>query len=299
MLSIVISVRDREKWRIQQCVDNFNHEMIDKVYIVDYGSKNPVKGIKNAEVLRYKREEYPIWNKSHALNLGIKECESDWIATVDVDMILATYFLNNLSNLISSLKHDCFLYTTNVKRSDKRTGSIQQRWRWAKEWFPKGQYPIKVDGGMQIFTRDWIHSVKGYDENLIYWGGPDNDLHHRALYDNIITIDTNFPILHQEHDKQKENQLSDQEKKFAFFAKRGRPQYLANKEINRIVKNPSWGEKKPSCKFTELPKEAMPSDMDQMVNFIKTGNYTQEELEAKLKKITKNKSISVTWPNKK
>jgi len=256
MLDILISVRNRENWRIQQCVNNFKHPFVNKVYVIDYGSKKPIKNIKNADVINYKYDEYPIWNKSHALNLCIKMCKSHWIATVDVDMILNPGFIEGLSTLLTDFEknnYDLFVYTTNVRRTTDRTGTFQDKFNKSHNWFVPNHYTTKVDGGIQIFNNSWIRCVGGYDESLIYWGGPDNDMHSRALFSGIITLDLNSPILHQEHKKQKEHNLSDSEKRFALQAKIGRREYLQDKEFRRLYIQDKWGLKKPNCRFTKLP----------------------------------------------
>ena len=295
MIDIVISVRNRANWRIQQCVNNFLHPRVSKIYVVDYGSDKPIKNIKNAIILNYTKEQYPIWNKSHALNLGIKKSKSYWIATVDVDMILPKDFIDKINEILDSfekIKEDVFLYTTNVRRTSSRKGTFNQRWRFSKSWFIKNQYTRKVDGGIQIFNYGWCEKVCGYDENLIYWGGPDNDMHNRALYKGTMDLNLNIPILHQEHDKQKEYNLSEKEREFAIHAKQGRGAYLLNKEINRVWKNGNWGNKIPFCPFRKItPLEKIETTKDILERYLSDKSITKKELAKELKK--KNKNISI------
>jgi len=301
MIDFVISVRDKEKWRIQQVVDYLKSDITEKIIIVDYGSKKQVKNIKGAEVVR------PInsgtqWNKSHALNIGIKMCKSDYIATTDCDMIIPKYFFEKIKDYLTG--KDIFVYSTNVRRINTRKGSFKQKWNWSTRWWKKNNfYPIKSDGGIQLFSRKWIWKVKGYDENFTYWGGMDNDLHLRALFDHIPTIDLGVQLLHQEHKHDKEAHLDPKERDYAQKMRYVKKEYLNYKEENRIIKNKGWGGEFP--RIIIGPREDIKLRKKQLIeqkkieSFIKTGKFNKTSLEKKLKKLTKNKNIKVIWPKKK
>ncbi len=68
-IDFVLAVRNRENERIQRCINSFK-EIANKIFVVDYNSDKPIK-LKDCEIIR--TTESKIWNKSHALNLGIKK----------------------------------------------------------------------------------------------------------------------------------------------------------------------------------------------------------------------------------
>jgi glycosyltransferase involved in cell wall biosynthesis len=206
-IDFVISVRDRDNERIQRCVDSIHSEITGKIYVVDYGSIIPVN-VKRCKVIKVDTKN--IWNKSHALNIGIKKCKNKFIGTVDCDMIIPPKFFRKCEEV---LLDNCFIFTKNVKRilpeilnwglSVEQINKVSTSWNENEE-----SKNVEAVGGIQIFSKEWINSVKGYDENFVYWGGMDNDMFERAKRMGLTLIDINETILHQEHLNRKEENLS-------------------------------------------------------------------------------------------
>lgn len=243
MIDFVIPVRNRENERIQRCVDSLSSDITGKIFVVDYFSDTPVK-LKGCEVIRVNLDN--IWNKSHALNIGIRKCTSDFIATVDCDMIIGPEFLNKAK---SCLNKNSFIFTRMVKRIDiemlnwdlsrDKLDKISTNWIEGQE-----ENLHQAVGGIQIFSKKWMNSVRGYDENLTYWGGIDNDIYERAIRTGSVVIDLNIIILHQEHINKKEANLKSMEEvDIAYKARLGRRNYLIYKWNNNINIGPDiWGE---------------------------------------------------------
>jgi len=242
-IDFVISVRNRNNERIQRCVDSLKSDITGEIYVVDYGSNVPVK-VNNCKILRINTNN--IWNKSHALNIGIRECRNDFIGTVDCDMVLKPTIFNKLKNI---LNEDCFIYTKNVRRVIPEVFD----WNLTFEQIEKISAPWFIDkknndnlaiGGIQIFSKKWIYKVRGYDENFVYWGGMDNDLYYRAIRTGLVLIDINETILHQEHlNKKEENLVSLEEREIAYNKRQIYRMYLDYKEKNNInIGSEIWGE---------------------------------------------------------
>ena len=264
-VDFVISVRDRENERVQRCINSLKSKLTGNIIVVDYGSKQPVK-VKGCKIIRVKNKNTKVWNKSHALNIGIKECTNEFIATIDCDICLGKKFL---SKCRSYLKQNSFVYSRFVRRivgevfdwnvSEKKIESI------STDWLGKNQGSAHLAvGGIQIFPKWWIDEVRGYDENLIYWGGIDNDIHERAMRTGLIIIDLNEIIFHQEHEKIKEYNLETPEEiKYAIAERNKRRLYLVYKWQNNINIGPNiWGENEnPQCNEINLffvgPKPAV------------------------------------------
>jgi glycosyltransferase involved in cell wall biosynthesis len=209
-IDVVIPIRDREKQRILNCIENC--KWAKRIIIVDYGSKEPFE-IEGAEVFRFPRFRqhgnenfrFRIWNKAHALNIGIKMTTADYVACLDVDTILPPNFHEKV---LANLSPNNFIFVNNVLRIDNYEG-YEKSLPTGKPWHEgKPEYQGAV-GGIQIMPREWLFKVRGYDEELVYWGGMDTWMLERAKLDlNIVRLDVT--VLHQEHEKIKEDQLEDE-----------------------------------------------------------------------------------------
>jgi len=242
-IDFVISVRDRDNKRIQICVNSLLSNITNKIYVVDYGSKKPIKGLKNCKVIRVDTKNR--WNKCHALNIGIKKCKSSYIGTVDCDMVIGNCFMKKVKE---HLKGDVFLFTRSVARIAPdlldwgldREKLIRLSSPWSETKLPSLHAAV---GGIQIFPKWWIFRIRGYDENLTYWGGMDNDIYERAFRTELIMIDINEIIFHQEHKNVKEQNLtSKKEQETALSERQKRRIYLMYKWTKNINVGPkTWG----------------------------------------------------------
>lgn len=248
-IDFVMCIRDRDNSRIQRCIDSFK-KYANKIYVIDYNSK--VKpNIKYAEVIRYDDKVVnKIWNKSYALNLGIKKCKSDYICTIDCDMILNKELLDLM---INSLDKDTVIFNTNVRRIDIKylSNNYDEMLYKSKLWFEKGSRGniySSANGGIQVFPREWINEIGGYDEGLgLYWGAMDNRVYEQAKGLSMTVIDLNIPMLHQEHKKTKESNLDKEEMDFAQKVRAFKIGYLNELMIKRnFISNRNWGGKEPN-----------------------------------------------------
>ena len=293
-IDFVISVRDRDNKRIQRCIDSLNHQVVNKIYVIDYGSKKEVK-VTGAELIRI--DKRMVWNKSHALNIGIKKSDSlNYIATIDCDIILSKDFLDNVQSIV--LRNDkSFILTRYVRRigkfflSDDST-EFEDLLNDSRPWITGvGRLDHQANGGIQIFPSWWIRRVNGYDENLIYWGGMDNDIYERAVRSGLQIVDINSPILHQEHDKNKEENLDKIERQNALAMRMGRRSYLELKDREGMIAGPDrWGAAKPNCKQINTINAIMDEQRVAMQSLKKIINKnpnikpTMEELGEQLRK---------------
>jgi len=240
-IDFVIAVRNRENIRIQRCIDSFKKYAIN-IFVVDYGSKKPVK-VKNATIIRYDKSR--IWNKSHALNLGIKQCTSNYICTIDCDILLNEELIKEI---IKNLSTTNAIFNTNVLRVDMCNYSndyndmLSKSRLWFSENIRSNLYSA-ANGGIQVLPREWLYKIGGYDEGLgLYWGAMDNRIYEQAKLENMSIIDLNIPMLHMEHTNTKESQLPPEEVEFANYVRAYKIQYLRKLiEENSILSFRSWG----------------------------------------------------------
>lgn len=276
LISFIIPVRDRDCERIQRCVDSLQSEFTHEVLIVDYGSKIPIKDIKGATIIRYDGNE--IWNKPHAINIGIKRASSHYVASVDCDMIIPKDFI---AASVSHLYDDSFIYSINVRRiemehvSDDFVAMLDKSTAWNPK--AKGRYSIihNANGGIQIYPKKWISDIGGADECLVYWGGMDNDIFERAILSGLSVTNLNKPILHQEHENKKEQNLPQKERARAMRLRMERMRYLEDMlESKSIVRNNGvWGEEVANqSRFLEIEKELIKKEKEMEA---KKGDYQE------------------------
>ncbi|GEM_PF-2193823 len=247
-IDFVLAVRNRENERIQRCINSFK-EIANKIFVVDYNSDKPIK-LKDCEIIRKEGKEYKIWNKSYALNCGIKKSEADYICTIDCDMILTKDILNAIEKEINE---NTVIFNTNVCRIELKDISedYEKMIKKSKPWFeenPRNNIYSSANGGIQVFPRKWINLIGGYDEGIgLYWGAMDNRLFEQAKMDGMTIIDLNIPMFHQEHSKQKEANLPKEEIEFAEKVRLFKIGYL--KQLiseGNIISKRSWGGDKPN-----------------------------------------------------
>lgn len=281
-ISFIIPVRNRDKKRIRNCVKSLKSKYTKEIIIVDYGSKKPIKNIPNTKIIRYTKNK--IWNKPHAINLGIRKASGNFIGTVDCDMIISPDFIDKT---VKHLTEDSFIYSINVRRIEPKL--IQKDFKemlknstpWSDSQNKRYQIIHTANGGIQIYPKEWIVKIGGGDESLIYWGGMDNDIFERAIISGLSVVNLNVPILHQEHRLKKEKNLPEEERNVAMKLRIARMQYLEDKLNNReyLRNDGSWGLDIPNQnKLLDKEKE-LEEKMKKMESFGET-DYHKAFIEA-------------------
>lgn len=264
-IDFIIAVRNRDNDRIQRCIASFK-EIANKILVVDYGSNKPIE-LKDCEIIKY--NDSKMWNKSHALNLGIKQSKADYICTIDCDMILTKDILNKI---VCQLGENTAIFNTNVRRIDLEDikDNYKEMLEKSRSWFAegsRGNIYSAANGGIQIFPKKWIEKIGGYDEGIgLYWGAMDNRVYEQAKGLGMSIVDLNLPMFHQEHKNMKEANLPDEEVRFAEAVRTFKINYLKEliKESNWISER-SWGEDKPNHQWmidlvTEWKKNLLKDD---------------------------------------
>ena len=259
---VVISVRDREQERVQRCVKYLRKcPNIKNIFVMDNSLTKPLTSIEDAEVI--KLEYYGFWNKSWVLNRGIKLCTSEYLMTIDCDIILSEEIL---TKIVDKLDKDTVIFNKNIRRLKQFNVSEDYSEMLSKSypWFEDPFYNLynEANGGIQVMPLEWIKKVGGYDENAgLLWGGMDNRIWEQATMDKKVIININTPMLHIEH-KNKEDNLNNENKHYAEICRSLKRIYLKSL-INRndIVNDSNWGNEQPNDEFmkfltqNELDKE--------------------------------------------
>ena len=202
MIDFIIPVRDRDIPRIKNCINSIKSKYVGKIIVVDYGSSEPVD-IDGVEVIKVSRDMYPVWNKSHALNIGIRASSAKYIATIDCDIILPKDFINKAHKTLGENK---FVLSNKVRRITRFT-TFGEALANSTDWIPGQPNYQKAVGGIQLFPRTWACRYRGYNEELTNWGGIDTYMHDLAVASGLEVVFIDEVILHQEHALKKEDNL--------------------------------------------------------------------------------------------
>lgn len=173
------------------------------------------------------------WSKPLALNTGIRATDPavPFVMTMDADMILAEDFLETVLSELSVDPQRIVLCQSSDLREDcvlpADTDELRaQLGRLKAEATLRGRHGT---GGIQAVPRSFLMEVRGYDEDMRWWGALDTDLVHRAeamgLRASWVTDRT--AMLHQWHPR-KHRILDD-----TTTAREARDSWLQNHELMR------------------------------------------------------------------
>lgn len=261
-ISVIIPVKNKSDNRLNIVCSYLKNELIKEIIIVDYNSNKPVKVDKDkVKIIRYNKNTP--WNKAHAINIGAKKAKGEYLMTLDADIILPSWFFNS-DKLLQELKSNNFIYSKYVKRIKKEDISndyermLKKSWDWGEE---NHNYHYKINhtgtGGVQIFPREWFLSIRGVDENLVYYGGMDNITLSDAIDTGLNLISLNSIIFHIEHEDRKENNLPEGERGLAFFIRKDRSNLLSVMDDSNEENNPGFFGRLsgPNCPILKMYKQ--------------------------------------------
>jgi glycosyltransferase involved in cell wall biosynthesis len=202
-ISIVLGIRDRDAARLKQLLDSLltQTDRCFEAIIVDSGST-----LARAEEYKQLSRRYSFcryvysltrglpWNRSQALNTGIRHAHFDYLLTTDADAIFADNFV------------------ATVRRFAAETHVIHCRPVWLPycKWLWPGIRSGKRQGLLGNYDqlgmcfgmhRSIFNRLNGFDENLEFWGGEDRDLQRRIMALGLTEtwIDEFTSMYHQWH----------------------------------------------------------------------------------------------------
>lgn len=241
-LTIVFGFRDRDLERVRRSLDSLAEQTFSsfRVVLVDYGS-----GAETIKETRQLVESYSFceyvysdsrglpWNRSHALNTGVRRAESDFVMTTDVDMIFPPDFLTVVMDRASAESAlYCYNHFLPEGFSDwHRLGETAHYLR------PAGR---AARGGCQVVAAEIFRRLGGFDEYYRYWGLEDHDFHWRLMQAGLreIWLNDRTTLYHQWHPP-----LDWQTAGFMPDSWWPRVQSYFHRSKEQLVRNPDgWGE---------------------------------------------------------
>ncbi|MFN3198352.1 MAG: glycosyltransferase family 2 protein [Bradymonadia bacterium] len=210
LISAIIPIRNRSSDRLENCLRALRWQDLPddqyEVILSDFGSSPEEARLllemaerHGARVVRTDTDE--VWNRSRALNYGIRAARGDFVFCTDADMIFAPNFLSTLLSTQQANADQAFVV---CRCRDLPESVPEQPWRF--EDFPdllsKADFREKLGtGACQMAKRSFFNDIRGYDEGFKFWGMEDNDMKFRATRSglSLIWVHEQTSMLHQWH----------------------------------------------------------------------------------------------------
>lgn|GEM_PF-242459 len=205
-VTVVIGIKNRYDHKVINALKSIRNQTYDqnliKIILIDYGSKNEylIEFQKLCEQFKinglWTKTMLP-WSRSKCLNIGLKEANTKYILSSDVDIVFDKNYIQECVNeiKINPLRciHSTVLYSNITKEID-----IEDY-----DKFRNTAVPCQNDMGMGIlfFEKKWANIINGYDEYFRLWGYEDNDFVGRLKSCGIELKNINYKTyyMHQHH----------------------------------------------------------------------------------------------------
>ena len=108
MISLVLTYRNRDLQIVKKSLDSLKEQSLNlfKVILVDYGSEAVFTNSLKELVRSYDFVQLiacpvqgQLWNKSRAINIALRQCNSDYFFVADIDMLFRKDFIEQLTRL--------------------------------------------------------------------------------------------------------------------------------------------------------------------------------------------------------
>ena len=194
MVTIIYANRNRDVNRIKASLDSLRRQFAGdfEVIFVDYGSEIAlVEDYKKLLVSYSFSKFFPLevshllWNKSIALNYGIKKAAFPFVFIADVDLIFHPETLSLFKKLVTPDKFFLFpLSYLDRNMSEKLYGNYNF----------KDLKPLRTGevNGMLLATKEAFLKVNGLDEFFHFYGAEDEDLFARLQNAGYQKEKTNY-----------------------------------------------------------------------------------------------------------
>ncbi|MBE8727781.1 glycosyltransferase family 2 protein [Flavobacterium hungaricum] len=205
MLTVVLTNRNRDLHIVKNCLQSLIQQNYDDFccFLVDYGSELNYLEKLNELLLEFPKikfiscpVQHQLWNKSRAINIALKQCQTPFFFVADIDMIFNNGFIQKLYDIKQEREAVYFQVGFLDEKESQRNCNFED-------------YQISFNSnkeatGMTLYPTDLLKQINGFDEFYHGWGAEDTDTHVRLqnLGININYYDSEVLVLHQWHPKQ-------------------------------------------------------------------------------------------------
>jgi len=188
LLTIVFGFRNRELLRVKRCLESLKNQTYKgfEVIFVDYGSESDVSNEVSKLVRSFDFCEYVYsetrgwaWNRSRALNIGVRLSKTKYVMTSDIDIIFDSGFIAQNMNLASN-KYALHAFCYFLPKRFKKWGRISS----LRHTFKQSNTSAL---GLLLLSKENHEKIGAFDEYYQFWGIEDQDLEHRLNSSGINT----------------------------------------------------------------------------------------------------------------
>lgn len=213
-LAVVIPIRDRAGLRLHNALRSLRWQAPGcpaQTIVVSCGSRPEIDrelaqicAAEGAELLAVGDPSRP-WNKPFALNCGIRcvRPEIPFVMCMDADMILAPNFLEVVVGRLQRTPPALVLCRSSDLPADARlpTQPDQLLHDFERLRAAARMRSRTGTGGIQAAPRAFFFEIRGYDEDLVWWGAMDGDIVNRAQLMRLAVewVEDRTAMLHQWH----------------------------------------------------------------------------------------------------
>lgn len=259
-ISVVVAVRNRSGYRVENFLKTLRRQAhlsgeVEIVLVDSASSPDHFESLwhlakaHRATLIRL-AAEHP-WNKSLALNVGIRAATRRYVFLTDIDMIFQANFIAAALHALEQHHGKVVLHCQSRDLPPHAVKDATDVIAGFDALLAQSRWHTRLgNGACFITTREWLHKVRGMDEAYGQWGAMDRDISMRAQWDGLPVVWLeNTSFLHQwhvgkqalwRHDPAIRSAWDTNHRRYSNYLKAAeRRQPLAD----QIVRNPeSWGE---------------------------------------------------------
>jgi len=183
IITILYAFRNRDARRVRLSLQSLQQQTLQdfEVVFVDYGSEEAYASsvkevVESFDFANYHYIAHPglLWNKSKALNFGIRQARGAYVFIADVDVVFQNNFLNEVHK---TKQPDSFCLF--------KIGYLPQNLS-VSEYKPQDFFSYKPSHihetfGVGLFPKKALIEAHGLDEFFHFYGSEDEDLNARLL----------------------------------------------------------------------------------------------------------------------
>ena len=174
--------------------------------IVDFGSDAEHKDAiqKASETLQARVVRVDIeglWNRSRALNYGLRAAQGQYLFCTDVDMIFAPNFLSCMMSQHHQKEQAYIVFSRCQDLPESVPLQAYEKENYTHLFEQSTQRATQGTGACQSAHRQFFFDARGYDEAFQHWGAEDDDMRSRAIRYGLTPhwISPQTSMLHQWH----------------------------------------------------------------------------------------------------
>ena len=146
-------------------------------------------------------ESYVLFNKAIAINNGVKECKTPYVAIMDSDVLIDKKCFDESLYLIDQFYDFIYPFNRMVKQIYEDITDIENFDFDSVD--SELEIRLNADGGLLFCRKESLLNIGGYNEGYKGWGGEDNEICFRINLSKYSIIRLNNVLYHLYHEKEK------------------------------------------------------------------------------------------------